>query len=113
MVIGPDFLDHGVAGGVSGSSQVCCAEHLAASERHRAVVALVIEVGQQFELHRSPNTVRVSEFPAPYPLVVRLEAGVEQCLFQSCRLNRSAGDLQIDLDVDVGRARVPLGRVRA
>lgn len=66
---------------------------------------LVIEVNQQLELHDRAGIGAVGP-PAPHALAVGFELGVAERLFEPGRVDGATGDLEVDLDVNVGRARV-------
>ena len=77
----------------------------ASVEEHGDLCGWVVKVGEQFELDDGSGCVVVGD-PTPDSFAVRLELGVHQRFFQAACVHCAAGDLEIDLYVDVGRTRV-------
>ena len=71
-----------VAGGEAGAAKVRGAEGFAAVEHDGNSGALIVEVGEEFELDLSDGSRTVS-FPTPDSLGVGLELGVAECPLES------------------------------
>lgn len=97
------------AHGEPGAAQVGRAERLAAVEQHGRACGLIIEIGEELELDRRHAAVLVGA-PSPDATIVGLELGLAQRLLETRRVDGAGGDLEVDLDVDVGRAGVDHAR---
>ncbi len=107
--LGRELRDDDVIAGDACASKVRRAEKLAVVEPYSPPGGLVVEVGEDLELHEGPVVSLGS--PPPHVLLIRSELGVAQRLLEPRGVHRPAGDLQVRLHVDVGRSRVRyLGR---
>ncbi len=100
---GPDV---DIPGGKSGASQIGRAEAYTPIKMDRRTLRLIIEVRQQFELHDNRGRMPFCH-PSPDAVAVGLELGTHERLLESCRADRTGGDLEIDLHVNVCGARMP------
>ncbi len=88
-----------------GAAKVHGPEVFACVERNRRCSWSVLEVGRKLELDHRCADLPVSD-PAPDCGILRSEAGVTECLVESCSVYRPTGDLKVDLYVDIDRAGV-------
>ena len=100
MVFGTDLVNHGVLGRITRAAQIHGPELITFIELDGGLIQLIGEIGEQLELD---DGGRASEFPPPDIFTAGLEFGIQQGPFEPPGVDGVACDLQIDLDVDVGR----------
>ena len=103
MVLCPDLVNHDVAGGVTGATQIDGSEFIAVVECDDGLIRLGVEVCEQLKFD---DSARIGEFPAPDVLTTRHEFSVPQGFFEAASFDGPTRDFEVDLDVDIGGSGV-------
>jgi hypothetical protein len=103
--LGREVLVDDVTGRVLGAAQVDGAEVVARVKVHGATGRFGVEVGEELELHDGLGRGAIGD-PTPHAVVIGFELGVPERVLEAGGVHRATGHLEVDLDVNVGRAGV-------